>query len=91
MRGDYSKIGDRLAHCLARHRRNACVCAARFPRSKPGDCLFEAYIPAESLVRGDACLPNSIVGDDGVNGRIDLGDPGVGQIEDDLSAAVWRV
>jgi len=55
------------------------------------DCPFEAYIPGESLVHGDACLPNIIVGDDGPTGYIDLGDTGVGDVEVDLSAAVWSL
>jgi aminoglycoside phosphotransferase len=56
-----------------------------------GDCPFEAYIPGQSLVHGDACLPNIIVGDDGSSGYIDLGDVGVGDVEVDLSAAVWSL
>jgi aminoglycoside phosphotransferase len=55
------------------------------------DCPFEAYVPGESLAHGDACLPNIIVGDDGLNGYIDLGDMGVGDVEVDLSAAVWSL
>jgi kanamycin kinase len=55
------------------------------------DCPFEAYVPGESLVHGDACRPNIIVGDGGLNGYIDLGDMGVGDVEVDLSAAVWSL
>jgi kanamycin kinase len=55
------------------------------------DCPFGAYITGESLVHGDACVPNFIVGDDGVNGYIGLGDLGVGDVEVDLSAAVWSL
>jgi aminoglycoside phosphotransferase len=55
------------------------------------DCPFEAYIPGKSLVHGDACLPNIIVGNDGSHGYIDLGDMGVGDVEVDLSAAVWSL
>jgi len=55
------------------------------------DCPFEAYIPGGSLVHGDACLPNIIVGDDGCHGYIDPGDMGVGDADVDLSAAVWRL
>ena len=56
------------------------------------DCPFKAYIPGESLVHGDACLPNIMCRDDGtVNGYIDLGEMGVGDIEVDLSAAVWSL
>ena len=55
------------------------------------DCPFEAYVPGESLVHGDACLPNIVVGDDGLNGYIDLDDIGVGDVEVDLSAAVWSL
>jgi kanamycin kinase len=57
-----------------------------------GDCPFKAYIPGESLVHGDACLPNIMCCDDGmVNGYIDLGEMGVGDVEIDLSAAVWSL
>jgi kanamycin kinase len=42
-------------------------------------------------VHGDACLPNIIVGDGALNGYIDLGDMGVGDVEVDLSAAVWSL
>jgi aminoglycoside phosphotransferase len=42
-------------------------------------------------VRGDACLPNLIGCDDGLTGRIDPGDPGVGQVEADLAPAVWSL
>jgi len=55
------------------------------------DCPFEAYIPGESLVHGDACLPNIVVADDGPAGYIDLGDTGVGNVEVNLSAAVWSL
>jgi kanamycin kinase len=55
------------------------------------ECPFEAYVPGESLVHGDACLPNIIIGGDGSNGYIDLGDMGVGDVEVDLSAAVWSL
>jgi len=55
------------------------------------DCPFEAYIPGESLVHGDACLPNIMVGGNGLSGYIDLGDMGVGDVEVDLSAAVWSL
>lgn len=55
------------------------------------ECLFEAYAPGDSLVYGDACLPNIIIGDEGSNGYIDLGDMGVGDVEADLSAAVWSL
>jgi aminoglycoside phosphotransferase len=40
------------------------------------DCPFEAYVPGESLVHGDPCLPNIVVGEDGSNGYIDLADMG---------------
>ncbi len=36
------------------------------------DCPFEAYVPGESLVHGDACLPNIVVGDDGSAYAIDM-------------------
>jgi aminoglycoside phosphotransferase len=55
------------------------------------DCPFEAYVPGESLVHGDSCLPNIMVGDNGLSGYIDLGDRGVGDVEGDLSTAVWSL
>jgi aminoglycoside phosphotransferase len=55
-------------------------------------CPFTSYIPGKSLVHGDACLPNVMCRDDGpVNGYIDLGEMGVGDIEVDLSSAVWSL
>jgi kanamycin kinase len=62
-----------------------------FHSASAGDCPFEAYIPGGSLVHGDACLPNIMVGDNGLSGYIDLGDMGVGDVEVDLSAAVWSL
>ena len=62
-----------------------------FHSASAEDCPFEAYVPGESLVHGDACLPNIMAGDDGSNGFIDLGDMGVGDVEVDLSAAVWSL
>jgi kanamycin kinase len=56
------------------------------------DCPFTAYISGETLVHGDACLPNIMFGDDGaLSGYVDLGDMGVGDAEVDLSAAVWSL
>jgi aminoglycoside phosphotransferase len=56
------------------------------------DCPFNSYMRGESLVHGDACLPNIIGRDDGmVNGYTDLGEMGVGDVEPDLSAAVWSL
>jgi hypothetical protein len=86
----FLKIGDRLAReCavlgLAKSRPPAAIAemlasALRaFHSVSARDCPFEAYIPGESLVHGDACLPNIIVGDDGSTGYIDLGDTGVGR------------
>lgn len=55
-------------------------------------CPFKAYMPGESLVHGDACLSNIICRDHGTeNGYIDLGEMGVGDVEVDLSAAVWSL
>jgi kanamycin kinase len=55
-------------------------------------CPFKSYRPGESLVHGDACLPNIVGDEDGtVNGYIDLGEMGVGDAEVDLSAAVWSL
>jgi aminoglycoside phosphotransferase len=63
-----------------------------FHSVNPGGCPFEAYRPGGSLVHGDACLPNFMCRDDGaVNGYIDLGEMGVGDIEVDLAAAVWSL
>jgi aminoglycoside phosphotransferase len=39
-------------------------------------------------MHADACLPNFIVGDEGLNGYIDLGDLGVGDVEADLQTGV---
>ena len=50
-----------------------------FHSASAEECPFEAYVPGDSLVHGDACLPNIIIGDDGSNGYIDLGDMGVGE------------
>jgi aminoglycoside phosphotransferase len=56
------------------------------------DCPFSAYKPGNTLVHGDACLPNFIFTDNGdLSGYIDLGDMGMGDIEVDLSAAVWSL
>ena len=63
-----------------------------FHSADPADCPFKATIPGQSLVHGDACLPNIMCGDDGtVNGYIDLGAMGVGDVEVDLAAAVWSL
>jgi aminoglycoside phosphotransferase len=56
------------------------------------DCPFQAYMPGQTLVHGDACLPNVICRDDAaVNGYVDLGEMGAGDVEVDLSAAVWSL
>jgi aminoglycoside phosphotransferase len=55
------------------------------------DCPIEAYVPSESIVRGDACLPNIVVGEDGSNGYVDLADLGAGDVEVDLSAGIWSL
>jgi aminoglycoside phosphotransferase len=48
-------------------------------------CPFRSYRPGESLVHGDACLPNIVAAGDGtVNGHIDLSERGVGDIVVDL-------
>jgi aminoglycoside phosphotransferase len=55
-----------------------------FHSANTSGCPFESYMPGESLVHGDACLPNIIGRDDGtVNGYIDLGEMGVGDVEVD--------
>jgi kanamycin kinase len=60
-----------------------------FHSANASGCPFKSYLPGESLVHGDACLPNIMGRDDGtVNGYIDLGEMGVGDIEVDLAAAV---
>ena len=61
-----------------------------FHSASARDCPFEAYIPGESLVHGDACLPNFMVADNRLSGYIDLGDMGVGDVEVDLSAPDFR-
>jgi aminoglycoside phosphotransferase len=63
-----------------------------FHSVNPSGCPFEAYLPGGSLVHGDACLPNFMCREDGtVNGYVDLGEMGVGDIEVDLAAAVWSL
>jgi aminoglycoside phosphotransferase len=63
-----------------------------FHSANASDCPFTAYIPGKTLVHGDACLPNILCGDDGrLNGYVDLGDMGAGDVEVDLSAAVWSL
>jgi len=54
-------------------------------------CPFTAYIPGTVLVHGDACLPNILFDGDKLSGFVDLGDMGLGDIEVDLSAAVWSL
>jgi aminoglycoside 3'-phosphotransferase II len=63
-----------------------------FHSVNPSGCPFKAHMPGESLVHGDACLPNFMCREDGpVNRYIDLGEMGVGDVEVDLSAAVWSL
>lgn len=63
-----------------------------FHKAATGDCPFNAAISGEALVHGDACLPNIMFHDDGtLSGFVDLGQMGVGDIEVDLSAAVWSL
>jgi aminoglycoside phosphotransferase len=48
-----------------------------FHSANTSGCPFKSYMPGESLVRSDACLPNIVGRDDGtVNGYIDLGEIG---------------
>ena len=61
---------------------------ASFHSVNATDCPFEAYVPGESIVRGDACPPNIVVGEDGSNGYVDLADMPAGDVEVDLSAAI---
>ena len=57
-----------------------------------GDCRFKAHMLGESLVHGDACLPNIMCrGDGAMNGYMDLGKTGDGDCEVGLSAAVWSI
>lgn len=63
----------------------------RFHSAPTKNCPFEAYLPGETLVHGDACLPNILFHEDQLSGFVDLGDMGVGDIEVDLSAAVWSL
>jgi aminoglycoside phosphotransferase len=63
-----------------------------FHEADAGDCPFKAVISGDVLVHGDACLPNIIFRNDGtLSGFVDLGEMGVGDIEVDLSAAVWSL
>jgi aminoglycoside phosphotransferase len=55
------------------------------------NCPFEANIPGESLVHGDACLPNVMIENGAPTGYVDLGDMGAGDVEIDLAAAVWSL
>jgi kanamycin kinase len=55
-------------------------------------CPFKAQIPGDVLVHGDACLPNILCHNGGaLSGFVDLGGMGVGDVEVDLSAAVWSL
>ena len=55
-------------------------------------CSYQAAIPGDVLVHGDACLPNIMFHGDGtLSGFVDLGEMGVGDIEVDLAAAVWSL
>ena len=55
-------------------------------------CPFKAQIPGAVLVHGDACLPNILCHNGGaLSGFVDLGGMGVGDVEVDLSAAVWSL
>lgn len=63
-----------------------------FHATETGDCPFKAEIAGDTLVHGDACLPNIHFLDDGtLGGFVDLGEMGVGGIEADLAAAVWSL
>lgn len=56
------------------------------------DCPFMAYKSGDTLVHGDACLPNFMFKQDGsFSGYVDLLEMGVGSIEVDLAAAVWSL
>ncbi|MBC7708152.1 phosphotransferase [Polaromonas sp.] len=55
------------------------------------DCPFKAYIPGTTLVHGDACLPNILFSANNLSGFVDLGDMGLGDVEVDLSAAIWSL
>jgi kanamycin kinase len=53
---------------------------------------IDATPPADRLVvcHGDACAPNTLLGDDGVcSGHVDLGSLGVGDRWADLAVATW--
>lgn len=55
-------------------------------------CPFVSYKSGSTLVHGDACLPNFILNPETQTiGHIDLGDCGMGDVEVDLSAAVWSL
>jgi kanamycin kinase len=56
------------------------------------DCPFVTGAETGVLVHGDACLPNVLFLENGdLSGFVDLGEMTVGNIEIDLSAAVWSL
>ncbi len=63
----------------------------QFHGADASKCPFKAYIPGDKLVHGDACLPNFIYDNGKFAGYVDLMDMGVGDVEVDLSAAIWSL
>jgi aminoglycoside phosphotransferase len=63
----------------------------RFHSTDTKDCPFGEHKPNSVLVHGDACLPNFIYHNEEFMGYIDLGDMQAGNVEIDLSAAVWTL
>jgi kanamycin kinase len=63
----------------------------RFHSTNTGGCPFGAHDPEMVLIHGDACLPNFIFYNGKFSGYIDLGDMHVGNVELDLSAAIWSL
>ena len=63
----------------------------KFHSTEVTDYSFGEKASNAVLVHGDACLPNFIYHKEELNGYIDLGDMQVGNVEIDLSAAVWTL
>lgn len=57
--------------------------------SEPIDWTFGGT--GSVLVHGDACLPNFLFCGDHFTGIVDVGDMALGEIETDLSAAIWSL
>ncbi|HEY3982098.1 MAG TPA: phosphotransferase [Streptosporangiaceae bacterium] len=53
--------------------------------------LLAEVPPIDELVvcHGDSCAPNTLIGDDGRSGHVDLGELGVADRRADLAVATW--